>query len=441
MTWLQRYRVRHYVANSIWVFPLLSIPCAVGAARALHWVEGSRGWASGLRPDTAQAVLAALASAMFTLIVFVSSALLVAVQLASSQLTPRIIGIVFKDPITKASLTVFVFTFTFTLAALVRVTDSVPQVTAYVAAYSSLASLGVFLYLLDHVGKSLRPSGALWTVGALGREVIEGVYPKRLVESQPAAQSAGKFLGETLTTTVTNTRDGVVLAFDIRGLVALAERADCLLEMVPQVGDFVAAGDPLFRVFQGGAALPAEALRQSVAVGQERTLEQDPAFAFRIIVDIASKGLSPAINDPTTAVLALDQIHHLLRNVGSRRLDDGQVCDAAGRLRLVYRTPDWEDYVYLAVTEIRQFGGGSIQITRRLRAMLENLLQTLPVDRTELLRQELKLLHRAAIRFFTEPEDLALADVSDLQGVGGKHGRSQAERWANETVPQCPSTS
>jgi uncharacterized membrane protein len=378
---------------------------------------------------------------MFTLIVFVSSALLVAVQLASSQLTPRIIAIVFKDPITKTSLTVFVFTFTFTLAALVRITDSVPPLTAHVAAYSSLASLGVFLYLLDHVGKSLRPSGALWTVGALGREVIEGVYPKRLAESQHAAQPADKVLGETPTTTVANTRDGVVLAFDIRGLVSLAERADCVLEMVPQVGDFVAAGDPLFRVFQGGAALPAEALRQSVAVGQERTLEQDPAFAFRIIVDIASKGLSPAVNDPTTAVLALDQIHHLLRNVGSRRLDDGQVCDAAGRLRLVYRTPDWEDYVYLAVTEIRQFGGGSIQITRRLRAMLENLLQTLPVDRTELLRQELKLLHRAAIRFFTEPEDLALADVSDLQGVGGKHGRSQAERWANETVPQCPSTS
>jgi uncharacterized membrane protein len=233
----------------------------------------------------------------------------------------------------------------------------------------------------------------------------------------------------------------VVLAFDVRGLVSLAERADCVLELVPQVGDFVAAGDPLFRVFQGGAALPAEALRQSIAVGQERTLEQDPAFAFRIIVDIASKGLSPAINDPTTAVLALDQIHHLLRNVGSRRLDDGRVCDAAGRLRLVYRTPDWEDYVCLAVTEIRQFGGASIQIARRLRAMLENLIQTLPGERSELLRQELKLLHRSAERFFTEPEDKALADVSDSQGVGGKPWRGQADRRAGEAAPQCPSTS
>jgi uncharacterized membrane protein len=215
----------------------------------------------------------------------------------------------------------------------------------------------------------------------------------------------------------------------------LAQRADCVIELVPQVGDFVAIGDPLFRIFHGGATLPADALHQSIAVGQERTLEQDPAFAFRIIVDIASKGLSPAINDPTTAVLALDQIHHLLRDVGLRHLDDERVRDKAGRLRLVYRTPDWEDFVRLAVTEIRQFGGASIQVARRLRAMLENLIQTLPEERTVLLRQELELLHRSAERFFTEPEDRALADVSDFQGVGGQRGRSQADRHVQEATP------
>jgi uncharacterized membrane protein len=155
-------------------------------------------------------------------------------------------------------------------------------------------------------------------------------------------------------------------------------------------------------------------------VGQERTLEQDPTFAFRIMVDIACKGLSPAINDPTTAVLALDQIHHLLRAVGHRRLDDERVRDKAGRLRLVYRTPGWEDFVQLAITEIRHFGGASIQVARRLRAMLENLIQTLPGERAVMLRQELELLHRSAERFFAEPEDRALADVSDFQGVGGK---------------------
>jgi uncharacterized membrane protein len=194
-----------------------------------------------------------------------------------------------------------------------------------------------------------------------------------------------------------------------------------VIELVPQVGDFVALGDPLFRLYQGGSQLAPDALLQSVAVGQERTLEQDPAFAFRMIVDIACKGLSPAINDPTTAVLALDQIHHLLRDVGSRCLDDERIRDRAGKLRLVYRTPDWADYVHLAFTEIRHYGGSSIQIARRMRALLENLTQTLPEGRGVLLRKELELLHRSAARCFVEPEDRILAEVSDSQGVGGRH--------------------
>src|SRR5262249_27352528 len=203
-----------------------------------------------------------------------------------------------------------------------------------------------------------------------------------------------------------------------------------------------AVGDPLFRIFQARGTLSAEDLCQSVAMGQERTLEQDPTFAFRIMVDIASKALSPAINDPTTAVVALDQIHHHLRpargpygDLGERSLDQGRVRDAAGRLRPVYRTPAWEDFVYLAVTEIRHFGSESIQIARRLRAMLENLIQTLPETRAPLLRQELALLHRSAERFFSEPEDRALAEVSDFQGVGGKQGRSQVDRRGKEAIP------
>ena len=155
-------------------------------------------------------------------------------------------------------------------------------------------------------------------------------------------------------------------------------------------------------------------------------MEQDPMFAFRIIVDIASKGLSPAINDPTTAVLAIDRLHHLLRHVGSRYLDKEQVRDAAGRVRLIYRTPNWSDFVRLAVTEIRQFGSSSVQVMRRLRAMLENLIKTLPKEREAALHQELRLLKLSATRVFQEPEDRALADVSDEQGVGASRPSDSA---------------
>jgi uncharacterized membrane protein len=428
MTWLQRYQVRHYLANSIWILPSLGMVAALVAVPMLHRVEGGLAWESAANPDGARAMLGTLAASMFTFVVFVCSALLVAVQLASSQLTPRIIAIVFKNPVINACLTLFVFTFVFSLAVLVRINDAVPLFTTRVASYSCVASLVVFLYLIDHVGKALRPSGALRSVGLMGRDVVENVYPRHLAEAEETPRgSAGVLSGEP-TSMVANMKDGVVLAFDIQGLVSMAQRADCVIEMAPQVGDFVAIGDPLFRVFGGRTTLSADALRQSVAVGQERTLEQDPAFAFRIMVDIASKGLSPAINDPTTAVLALDQIHHLLRNVGSRNLDDERVRDAAGRVRLVYRTPAWEDFVQLAVTEIRHFGGESIQIARRLRAMLEDLIRTLPEVRAPLLRQELSLLRRSAERFFVEPEDRALADISDSQGVGSKCGQTSNRR-------------
>jgi uncharacterized membrane protein len=442
MTWLRRYRIRHYVSNSIWIWPVLSMVAALVAAPLLRALDVALGWEAAVNVESAKTLMGTMASSMFTFVVFVCSVLLVAVQLASAQLTPRIIAIVFRDPVTKFCLTIFVFTFTFALAVFVRIDTVVPQLSARVAAYSSLASLGLFLYMIDHVGKWLRPSGALRAVALLGRKVIESAYPQQLAELPEARRETGDLRNEDLTAlpeparqfsggptfTVSSLKHGVILAFDIRGLVTLAQQADCVIQIVPQVGDFVARGDPLFRVYQGGAALTPDTLRRSVAVGQERTLEQDPTLVFRIIVDVASKALSPAINDPTTAVLAIDQVHHLLRNLGGRRMEDERVRDATGRLRLIFRTPDWDDFVQLAVTEIRHFGGESIQIARRLRAMLENLIETLPEQRAPLLRQELSLLHRSAERCFVDPEDRALAEVSDFQGVGSKSGTT-SQGW------------
>jgi uncharacterized membrane protein len=128
---------------------------------------------------------------------------------------------------------------------------------------------------------------------------------------------------------------------------------------------------------------------------------------------------SPAINDPTTAVLALDQIHYLLREVGIRRLDTGVVKDRGGNVRLVYATPDWEDFVQLRLTEIRQYGANSVQITRRLRALLENLTQSLPPRRIAALQVELRQLDLSIERSFADPTDRDRAGIPDSRGLGG----------------------
>jgi uncharacterized membrane protein len=155
-------------------------------------------------------------------------------------------------------------------------------------------------------------------------------------------------------------------------------------------------------------------------------MEQDPMFAFRILVDIAAKALSPAINDPTTAVLAIDQLHRLLRVVGMRDLRAEEMTDESGEVRLIVRTPNWEDYVHIAFREIRLFGAGSLQVPRRLAAMIENLVQTLPEHRHAALRTELELLDRALVERYPFAEDLALARTPDPQGIGGS-SRSQSE--------------
>lgn len=427
MTWIQRYRLRHFIRDSVWFMPVVGLVTGWAVVNGLNLVEVRAGWYSSVNPEAARALFGTLAGAMLTFIVFLASILLLVLQMASAQLTPRIVGFAFRNRVIRLALTLFTFTFSFTLVVLLRIQDAVPAITSHVAGYLCLLCVGVFLFLVDHVGQKLRPSGALRGIGRLGHEVIRNVYPNLLQSDQNPAVPSAKALAAGPIIVIPSSKDGVFLEFDAAGLVAEARRIDAVVELVPQVGNFVAIGSPLFRVYGGRSKPSASALRQWIALGPERTLDQDPTFAFRIIVDIASKALSAAINDPTTAVLAIDQIHHLLGSVGRRSLDGGVHHDATGALRLRYPTPNWEDFVSLAVTEIRQFGGGSIQVVRRLHAMLENLSEVLPPERTGILREELALLERAAGRMFPEPEDRLLASTSDSQGVGGKVSESEAK--------------
>ena len=418
MSWLLQYRIRLYLRNSLWILPTISIVVALLSAKFLIAFEMAMGWRGAATPDTARIILSTVAASTFTLVVLVSSAMLLAVQLASAQLTPRIIALIYRNPAGKLAFAIFVFTFTFSVATLARIEDHVPIVAGHIAAYGFLISLALFILFTDSVGKMLRPSSALRRVGIAGREVIRSVYPSlRTAETRLPLPSKISRTQETLV--IENDEDGAVLAFDLRGLTNKAITSNCTIELVPQVGDFIAAGDPLLRVFGDARNLSETQLRNSVAIGSERTLEQDPMFAFRIIVDIASKALSPAINDPTTAVLAIDQIHHLLRDIGRRYLAEGQERDANHELRLIYRTPEWEDFVQLGTTEIRQYGRDSIQVQRRLRAMLEDLMETLPPDRHQILQKEIALLGTSLRRVFPDLEDQQLAESGDLQGIGG----------------------
>jgi uncharacterized membrane protein len=392
------------------------------AARLVRWADEQTRWALlnfGL--EGARTVLGALGSSLLTFIVFAFSILLLSVQMASGQLSPRVIARVFENRTTKLTINAFVFTWIFSLAAVARVEERVPQLSVAVAILLSIVSVGLFFFLVQDASHALRPVTLLTRVANDTRAVIEAVYPQPF-SSDRGEQAAPQWRSDRTARTIAYpNRSGVVLALDVAGLVAVATRANCVIEVLPMVGDFLATGEDVCRLYGDAAeTVDATALRRYIALGPERTLTQDPIFGFRIIVDIAAKALSPAINDPTTAVLAIDQLHHLLHLLGQKQLDTGIFRDAAGDVRLVGRTPDWNDFVTLAATEIRLFAGLSPQVTRRLQAMFQRLLQSIPPQRAGEIREQMVMLRRTIDATYADPHDRALAICADLQGFGSR---------------------
>ena len=423
MSWNQLYRLRHYLKSSLWVVPFVAIPLALLAARSLHRLDAWLDWSFlGFGAAGAKTLLDAFVTATLSFVVFTFGSMLVAIQVASAQMTPRIIATtLLRNDVVKYTVGLLIFTLMFALAAQNRMETEVFQLVMFVATLLGILSFAAFFYLIDYASRLLRPISILAHVGDDGIAVIESVYPDP--GSMPAA--GGKDLDPGVPDRLIRHQgtSGIVLAVNLGLLVAEAERYDGVIEFVPEVGDFVSVDEPLFNLYGGARAIDEATLRASVALGSERTIDQDPTFAFRIVVDIAIRALSPAINDPTTGVLAIDQLHRMLRTVGTRNLRTDEIADGSGKLRLIFRTPNWEDFIHLAFSEIRSFGSNNLQIVRRLRAMIENLMQTLPEYRHAALLTELSLLDREIEKCFRYPEELALARIADAQGLGGHSGK------------------
>ncbi|MFZ4479770.1 MAG: DUF2254 domain-containing protein [Rhodoferax sp.] len=440
LPWNQRYAIRSYVNSALWIVPFAAVlieQVFVRVASAVYgWLVASgtmdaTSFVANISAAGARSIHETIITATLSFLVFTFGSLLVAIQVAGGQYTPRVIVTVFlRDKVVRACVGLFVIALLFALSALRELGDTVHQLSFILSSAFGLLSVVTFLFLIDYAARMLRPISIVARVGKLGLAVIKNVYPSPSTRPRPTQAAAKRPSPDR---TVLNTgRSGVVLALNLEGLVELARQSGGSVEFVPQVGDFLATDEPLFNLYGAAAAIDDTVLLASVALGIERTMEQDPTFAFRILVDIAIKALSAAINDPTTAVLAIDQLHRLLRRVGLQDLRGEELRDTAGELRLIFRTPNWEDFVHLTCTEIRHCGAGSIQIVRRLRSMLENLTQTLPAHRHAELRQQLTLLDRTVQESYKFPEDLALARIPDPQGLGGALGMQAMDEGGNQ---------
>jgi uncharacterized membrane protein len=375
---------------------------------------------STMSAPAAMAIYSSIASGMIALTGIVFSLAFVMVQFSATAYSPRLVLWVARDQVVSHALGVFSTTFLYALMMLAWVDRSasgkVPFISGWLVFVLLVASMGMFIALIERLGM-LQINRMLIFTGDRGRHAIDDLYPS--TESAAASAETGDYRGLAVTQTLTHVgRPRVIQAVRIAELVQLAKETGAVIEMVATVGDTVLEMTPLLRVYGARRRIDEPMLNNAIDIGDERTFEQDPKYALRLVVDIAIKALSPAINDPTTAVQALDQIEDLLIHLGRRRLNIGAYHDDQGALRLVVPFPKWDDFLRLALDEIRFCGANSVQVMRRMNALIKNLIRILPAERHSALRHWERRLQDTVAKSFAHADERQDASVADRQGLG-----------------------
>jgi uncharacterized membrane protein len=374
--------------------------------------------------DTARDILTSTATGMIAFTGLVIASVLVVVQFAAGQYSPRLILWFRRDRLVKHAIGSFLAAFLYALVALReferRDEQYAPDLTVTLALVLLVGAAVLFLALLQRVMDRLRPRSLYAAVEREAIAAIHAVYPRPLgaAGGRAGPDDDGAWRAATPRAVHWSGSPGVLAAFDRELLVAAADAADVTLELAVAVGEFLDPGQELLRIHGDGTIAP-RVLDAGVTIGEERTIEQDPAFAMRIVVDTAIRALSPAVNDPTTAVQGLDVLEPLVRELAGRDLEASFARGDDGRVRLVWPSPGWDDVLDLAFDEIRAYGAGSLQICRRMHALLHDLRASTAPSRHAAIDVQLARLDAAiAIAHGDGSPDAELARVADRMGIG-----------------------
>ena len=274
-------------------------------------------------------ILTTIAGSMVSLAALVLTITMVVVQLAMGQFSPRIVQRILRDKPSQLAIGLFVATFVHSILAVREVvnngdgTGQVPGISLLTAFLLVLVSIAVLVIYVHHIGQALRVSALIELVGKETRKLLDRKYPDAgpALEPEPGAPAV-----------VAARKSGVVTKIGSEELVEEARRVDCVLELVPALGEFVPAGAPLFRVHGDPADLDEDRLHAALMLALEPTLDEDVAYGIRLLVDIAERSLADSpFQDPTTAVQAVDRLHDLLRQLARRPIPDGLPSRRRGR--------------------------------------------------------------------------------------------------------------
>jgi uncharacterized membrane protein len=299
------------------------------------------------------------------------------VQWSATSFSPRL-RLFRGDPLVWRTFAFAIGIFVYcTTAALASAGQSrVSVVVPGTAIVGVLAAIALIRQLQIRAFLSLQLAYVLEAVSTEGRAVIEDVYPERATEQTDAAGRVPPVLPALLRTVVWNGRSGTVQQLDLLPLIDVATTSDAVVAFRVGVGDTLHEGTPLADIH--GGDVTDFAVERAVVRGPERSFDQDPMLAIRVLADIALRALSPAVNDPATAVDALDATEGLLRELTTRDIDVCEITDTTGQLRVHLDLPTWSDYLREAIADLVAPAAPFAMVLRRMSLLLENLTETAP---------------------------------------------------------------
>jgi uncharacterized membrane protein len=438
---VRRRVVWDYLAGALWVLPTLSVVVFLLAGALLSRV--SIGDGSLLRPfafqgtaDDARGLLIVVSSTMITVTGLVFALTIVALQIASGQYSPRLLRNFMRDRGTQLVLSVFVGAFAYSTAGLYTVGIQrageqafVPRLAVSGSLALALASVGVLIYFIHHLAHSIQIDTIMSQIERETCQVIDDVYPDQSSYLGPEERCPDP---PTWAVALASNRSGYIQAIHPDSLVGAATRHDLVIRLARRVGDHVVAGTPIAWAWHRSADRPPpeltllrEPLGDAVHLGFERTMVQDVLFGLRRLVDIGNKALSPAINDPYTAVQAVHHLAVLLCLLARRRLGDRLYRDAQGTLRVAVPLPDFGDYLLRSTAQIRRYGAGEPALTRSLVQLLRDVgSSAVGEERRAACAHHIWLVLEDAKRETAQPADVELVLVDGaaaLSALGADH--------------------
>jgi uncharacterized membrane protein len=393
------------VRDSLWFVPsLLTLTAALASYATIAFdraivADGSvheLWFVFSVGAEGARATLSAIAQSVITVTGVVFSVTIVALQLAASQFTPRVLRTYLADRGNQWVLGIFIGTFTYTILVERTVGSApgedeafVPSISVTIAVALMLVSIGALIYFINHIAQSIRASVIVTSVARDGRKLVDSLFPEmigdavadRLAPDRPPVPH-----GEPIV--LRAKKAGYLESVDERTILSVAREGRAVIRMEPHIGHFVLPGEPLATIWFDEGTSPdgrfseiERKVRRSLILGSEWTLQQDLERALVELSDIAVRALSPSLNDPTTATLCVDRLGEILTLLGNRRFPPPTRTDDLGKVRFITRPLSWERAVDVAFEKIRHHGARSPAVLIRMIEVLGRMARVIPPDR------------------------------------------------------------